>query len=208
MTTVGRSPGACGSRSRPRIDGGLLLTTDGRDDALVATTDPLRPLVDAAREGDDVAVRELVRRTQPVVWRLCEALGSRGEEDDLVQETYLRALRGLDGYRGDAPFQPWLLSIARRVCADHVRRRVRQRRLIDRISHATVVADPPELDGLAELLDVLSDDRREAFVLTQIVGLSYDDAAVVADCPIGTIRSRVARARADLVTALRASEAS
>lgn len=173
----------------------------------VSTTDPLRPLLDAAREGDDVAVRELVRRTQPVVWRLCEALGSPGEEDDLVQETYLRALRALDAYRGDAPVQPWLLSIARRVCADHVRRRVRQRRLVERISRSTSVTDPPAVEGLAELLDVLSDDRREAFVLTQVVGLSYEDAAVVVDCPIGTIRSRVARARVDLIAALHASEA-
>jgi RNA polymerase sigma-70 factor, ECF subfamily len=173
--------------------------------------DSLRPLLDAAREGDDVAVRELVRQTQPVVWRLCEALGSPGVADDLVQETYLRALRALDSYRGDAPVQPWLLSIARRVCADDVRRRIRQRKLIDRISRYTLPGsltnEPPALDGVTDLLTVLSDERREAFVLTQIVGLSYEDAAVAADCPIGTIRSRVARARADLIAALRTSEA-
>jgi RNA polymerase sigma-70 factor (ECF subfamily) len=171
------------------------------------TDDPLRPLLDAAREGNDVAVRELVRRTQPVIWRMCAALGSDGEEDDLVQETFLRALRSLEGYRGDAPVQPWLLSIARRVCADHVRRRVRQRRLLDRITTSTVASPAPAPEGLDELIDVLSDDRREAFVLTQVVGLSYEDAAVVIGCPIGTIRSRVARARADLLVAFRASEA-
>ena len=63
----------------------------------------LRAYVDAAREGDDVAVRELVRRTQPAIWRVCSVLGSPGEEDDLVQETYLRAFRSLSTYRGDAP---------------------------------------------------------------------------------------------------------
>jgi RNA polymerase sigma-70 factor (ECF subfamily) len=171
------------------------------------SADALRPFLDAAREGDDVAVRELVRRTQPAVWRMCAALGSPGEEDDLVQETYMRALRALDTYRGEAPVQPWLLSIARRVCADHVRRRVRQRRLVDRLSMTTLPNEPPALDGLIDLLDVLSDDRREAFVLTQVVGLSYEDAAAAAECPIGTIRSRVARARADLLAALHASEA-
>jgi RNA polymerase sigma-70 factor, ECF subfamily len=139
-------------------------------------SDALRPLLEAAREGDDVAVRELVRRTQPAVWRLCAALGSPGEEDD-------------------------------RVCADHVRRRVRQRRLVDRISRAAAASEPPSLDGLTDLLAGLSDERREAFVLTQVVGLSYDDAAAVAGCPIGTIRSRVARARADLLVALRAADA-
>ncbi|MBI5088235.1 MAG: sigma-70 family RNA polymerase sigma factor [Actinobacteria bacterium] len=169
--------------------------------------DPLLQLLDAAREGDDVAMRELVRQTQPAVWRLCAALGSAGEEDDLVQETYLRALRGLAAFRGDSPVQPWLLSIARRVCADHVRRRVRQRRLIDRIGHATVATEAPLPDGSEQLLAALSDDRREAFVLTQVVGLSYEDAALVAGCPVGTIRSRVARARSDLLAALQASDA-
>jgi RNA polymerase sigma-70 factor (ECF subfamily) len=169
--------------------------------------DELLPLLEAAREGDDVAVRELVRRTQPVVWRLCTSLGSPGEEDDLVQETYLRALRALPAYRGDAPVQPWLLSIARRVCADHVRKRVRQRRLLDRLTVLAATDRAPSLDGIDGLLDALSDDRREAFVLTQVVGLSYEDAAQVVGCPVGTIRSRVARARGDLIAAVRSSEA-
>lgn len=174
---------------------------------MTAEPDRLRPLLEAAREGDDVAVRELVRRTQPVVWRMCAALGSPGEEDDLVQETYLRALRALPAYRGDAPVQPWLLSIARRVCADHVRKRVRQRRLLDRLSVLSSSDRAPVLEGVEQLLDVLSDERREAFVLTQVVGLSYEDAATVAGCPVGTIRSRVARARGDLIAAVRATDA-
>ena len=176
----------------------------------VAATDDLRPLLEAAREGDDHAVRELVRRTQPVVWRLCTALGSPGEEDDLVQETYLRALRSLPSYRGDAPVQAWLLSIGRHVCADHVRKRTRQRRLVDRITRSRV-AEPPMVSGhedaVHQFVDALSPERREAFVLTQIVGLSYDEAADVVGCPIGTIRSRVARARIDLLDALRDAEA-
>lgn len=175
------------------------------------STDPLRSLIDAAREGDDVAVRELVRETQPIVWRLCTALGSPGEEDDLVQETYLRALSSLDRYRADSPVLPWLLSIARHVCADHVRKRVRQRRLVDRLSRfATDAGAAPSAanrTSLAELVDALDPDRRDAFVLTQVTGLSYEEAAESLGCPIGTIRSRVARARADLVDAVRLAEA-
>ena len=169
----------------------------------------MRALVDAAREGDDVAVRELVRRTQPAIWRLCSVLGSPGEEDDLVQDTYLRAFRSLPTYRGEAPITAWLMSIARRVCADHVRSKVRQRRL------AGVLATEVEDQWVAEpgnstlaLLEMIDPDRRDAFVLTQIAGLSYDEAAVVLDCPVGTIRSRVARARADLLVEVRAAEAS
>lgn len=173
--------------------------------------DELRPLLEAAREGDDHAVRELVRRTQPAVWRMCTALGSAGEEDDLVQETYLRAFRSLGAYRGDAPVQAWVLSIARHVCADHVRRRERQRRLVDRITRvqgpASDTQEMPSADALDQFVRALVPERQEAFVLTQVVGLSYEEAADVIGCPIGTIRSRVARARADLLEALRAAEA-
>jgi RNA polymerase sigma-70 factor (ECF subfamily) len=172
------------------------------------TDDQLRQFVDAAREGDNVAIRELVLRTQSTIWRLCNMLGSPGEEDDLVQETYLRAFRSLSNYRGDAPIMAWLLTIARRVCADHVRSRVRQRRLAGVL--AQDVDDqwvPAPGNPTLDLLDRIDPDRREAFVLTQVAGLSYDEAAVVLDCPIGTIRSRVARARVDLVTEVRAAEA-
>ena len=168
----------------------------------------LRAYVDAAREGDDVAVRELVRRTQPALWRVCGVLGSPGEEEDLVQETYLRAFRSLPTYRGDAPITAWLLSIARRVCADHVRGRVRQRRLLSTLTE-TVEDQWAQAPGNPTwgLLGAIDPDRREAFVLTQVAGLSYDEAAVVLDCPVGTIRSRVSRARAELADQVLAAEA-
>jgi RNA polymerase sigma-70 factor (ECF subfamily) len=168
--------------------------------------DHLHALLDAAREGDDRAVGEFVRLTQPDVWRLCVAIGSRDDAEDLVQESYLRALGALDRYRGEAPVRIWLLSIARRTCADHVRRRQRERRLWSRLTAAATRDTPPATDHTDVLLDTLDLDRREAFVLTQVMGLSYDDAAAVIGCPIGTIRSRVARARADLQAAQRRSD--
>ena len=173
----------------------------------MAESDPLRALLEAAREGDDRAVRELVSRTQPIVWRVCSVLGSPGEEEDLVQETYLRALRSFDSYRGDAPVRSWLLSIARHVCADHVRKRLRQRRLVDRITRNTFGDLPPDAESVDHLLSGLLPDQREAFELTQVVGLSYEEAADVMQCPIGTVRSRVARARVALLDAVRAADA-
>ena len=173
----------------------------------VSERDPLRMLLEAAREGDDHAVRELVASTQPLVWRLCSVLGSPGEEEDLVQETYLRAFRSLDSYRGDAPVRSWLLSIGRHVCADHVRRRMRQRRLVERITRTTATDVAPDHESVAQLLLGLLPEQREAFELTQLVGLSYEDAAEVMQCPIGTVRSRVARARAALLDAVQATQA-
>ncbi|MET0146860.1 MAG: sigma-70 family RNA polymerase sigma factor [Ilumatobacteraceae bacterium] len=171
------------------------------------SVDPLRAYVEAALEGDDAAIGELVRLTQPAVWRVCGALGSPGEVEDLVQETYLRALTSLPRYRGEAPVRVWLLSIARRVCADHVRRRQRRRRLGERLARHAVAAEVPSPQIVDDLLIGLDPDRREAFVLTQVAGLSYEEAAAVVGCPIGTIRSRVARARADLLDVVARADA-
>lgn len=172
----------------------------------MASPDPLRRVIDAAAEGDDVAVARLVRETQPAVWRLCHNLGS-GDTEDLVQETYLRALKALGSYRGEAPVQAWMLAIARRVCADQVRKRTRQRRLLGRLtSYAEAPLAPPADGSLESLVRLLPEERREAFVLTQLVGLTYDEAAAVLGCAVGTIRSRVARARAELVELVRRAE--
>ena len=95
------------------------------------------------------------------------------------------------------------------MCADAVRTRRRRRFSLVRddadleslaaVADADTVAEGATVNDLLARLDV---DRREAFVLTQLLGLSYAEAADVAGCPVGTIRSRVARARADLVDAL------
>lgn len=175
----------------------------------MAAHDPLHELVNAAREGDDRSVEQLVRLTQPAIWRLCSSLGSAGEVEDLVNETYMRALRSLGTYRGEASVRSWLLSIARNVCADHVRSRVRDRRLLERLQtqHRSSAASANGEGHTAALLDALHPDRREAFVLTQLLGLSYDEAAVVLEVPIGTVRSRVARARVDLRASVTIAEA-
>ncbi len=171
--------------------------------------DELARVAAAAVEGDPLAAATLVRATQSDVWRLCAALGDRDSADDLTQETYARAFASLHRFEGRSSLRTWLLSIARRVCADAVRSR-RRRRL-------TLVRDDADLEALSpadtadrvgegaavtDLLGRLDPERREAFALTQLLGLSYADAAEVAGCPVGTIRSRVARARADLVEAL------
>jgi RNA polymerase sigma-70 factor (ECF subfamily) len=159
-----------------------------------------------AAAGDPLAAAALVRATQTDVWRLCAALGDRDSADDLTQETYLRAFGSLHRFEGRSSLRTWLLAIARRVCADALRARRRRPSLV-RLDPADVeVGDGADRIGesaaVGDLLARLDADRREAFVLTQVVGLSYAEAAEVSGCPVGTIRSRVARARADLVAAL------
>jgi RNA polymerase sigma-70 factor (ECF subfamily) len=164
----------------------------------MSSGDPLRHLVEAAQAGDDVALGELIRQTQTEVRRLCRALTSEHEADDAAQETYLRALGAISRFRGEAPVRTWLLSIARRVCADHVRTAQRRRRRDDRLRAQTVGSAEPGPAFVDDLLSATDPDRREAFVLTQVIGLPYEEAAAIVGCPVGTIRSRVARARIDL----------
>lgn len=167
--------------------------------------DELTRLALEARDGDELALAGFVRRTQADVWRLAAHLVGPGVADDLTQEVYLRAVPALARYRGDAPARLWLLAIARRVCADEVRRRVRRRRLVavePLGDHDPAGAgDAGAAVDVAALIEALAEDRRTAFVLTQVLGLSYEEAARVCGVPVGTIRSRVARARADLLAA-------
>lgn len=166
----------------------------------------------AARAGDAAAPAAFVRSTQAEVWRFCAALVDPGAADDLTQETYLRAFKALPAFEGRSGIRTWLLGIARRTCADHLRTVVRRRRLDTRLA-AEAWTDVPQPDpaqrlATADLLRRLSAERRTAFVLTQVLGLSYAEAADVEDVPVGTIRSRVARAREELVEAVTRARAS
>ncbi len=161
-----------------------------------------------AAAGDRVALQRLVRATQAQVWRFCAHLGDAGNADDLTQEVYLRAIKALPRFRGDSSARTWLLAIARRTVADHIRTQRRRRATTAKTmattttSASSVAAHPDEQVVLRTVIGQLPEDRRAAFVLTQVLGLSYAEAAEVCRCPIGTIRSRVARARAELVAAI------
>lgn len=165
--------------------------------------DHLTRLLLAAQRGDVAALDRFVAETQGEVWNLCRYLGDARDADDLAQETYERAIKSLPRYRAEGAARGWLLTIARRVCSDHVRRAQRRRRkdqavLDEAHVHGAYTSDTTVGVDLDELLSRLDNDRRTAFVLTQVLGMYYDEAADVIGCPVGTVRSRVSRARADL----------
>jgi RNA polymerase sigma-70 factor (ECF subfamily) len=164
----------------------------------------LTELAVRAAGGDQAAESAFVSRTIDDVWRYCRALVGPAQADDATQATYLRALRSLHGFRAESSARTWVIGVARHTCLDLRRSLARQARLHDRVQAqpspeaAELHADrvPVELD---ELLAALSTERREAFVLTQLLGFGYEAAADLLGVPIGTIRSRVARARIDLL---------
>ncbi|MFE7766706.1 sigma-70 family RNA polymerase sigma factor [Streptomyces sp. NPDC057438] len=169
----------------------------------------------AARGGDPEAVERFVgalhRDVQRFVAHLC---ADPQAVDDLAQDTFLRALGSLHRFEGRCSARTWLLSIARRAVTDSFRSAAARPRMSDVPDWRLAVerAQPRGLPGfddgvaLTDLLGALPEERREAFVLTQMLGLSYEDAAELAGCPVGTVRSRVARARATLVRLLAAAE--
>jgi RNA polymerase sigma-70 factor (ECF subfamily) len=172
--------------------------------------DELTRLTSAAVAGDTDALCELVRSTQGDVWRFIAHLAGVQAADDLTQETYLRALRSLPTFGHRAPVRVWLLAIARHVVATHFDQAAREQRRRQRLAAQPaypVGGDPGQALALGELVDSLSREHRDAFVLTQVLGLSYADAATVCRCPIGTIRSRVARARDRLILGYAADSA-
>ena len=149
------------------------------------SVDELTRLFLAARDGDRSALLQAIRASQADVWRLASHLVGRDDADDVTQDAFVRAWRALPAYRGDAAARTWLLAIARRACADHVRSQVRRRRLAglagmrDRGTPSrALAADPAGATTVQALVDALPDDRR----------------------------SRVARAREQLAAALRASD--
>jgi RNA polymerase sigma-70 factor (ECF subfamily) len=165
----------------------------------------------AAGRGDQRALEEWVRATQADVWRFVAHLADVRSADDLTQETYLRAFGSLRRFAGRSSSRAWLLSIARRAAVDQVRSAAARPRIADSDWEAALERRRPGhrasgFEGVVELrmlLDGLDEDRREVLVLTQVLGLSYAEAAQVCGCPVGTIRSRVARAREDLLDATR-----
>ncbi|MFD8143682.1 sigma-70 family RNA polymerase sigma factor [Streptomyces sp. NPDC059708] len=166
-----------------------------------------------ARDGDPAKADRFVRALHRDVWRYVAYLSADPQAaDDLTQEVFLRAIVALPRFEGRSSARTWLLSIARRTVVDSLRHAAARPRLSDRQDWQTAAerAQPRGVPGfedgvaLAELLALIPAERREAFVLTQLLGLGYAEAAAAAGCPIGTVRSRVARARADLVALLTA----
>jgi RNA polymerase sigma-70 factor (ECF subfamily) len=170
---------------------------------IVAGVNALTRLAHTARGGDDAALEAFIDGAYEPVWRLCASLVDNESAEDLAQETFIRAVRALPQFRGDASARTWLLAITRNTCMDELRSRSRRRRR-DMVLQAgyecvDLAPDASQEITVADLISRLQPERRAAFVLTQLLGLTYQEAAQVCECPVGTIRSRVARARADLL---------
>jgi len=177
-------------------------------------------LIARCRAGEQAACEQLVAEHQAMVFQLgCHLLGSRDEAYDLSQEVFLRVFRTLDRFRSDASLKTWIYRIAINQASNRRRFWSRRHRLgqVSLDAHVEVHGEPTEATDassphrilaskelaarLAVALDALPFDQRTVIILREVEGLSYDEIAEALDIAVGTVKSRLTRAR----QALRAS---
>lgn len=169
---------------------------------------PLAELLEQARRGDPRAFEALIRPHVAAVRRFtCGFTRRREDADDLAQETLLKAFRSLHTFEGRSALSTWLFTIARSVCSDFHRSRAykEQRAEVEMAVELTDLRHPGVLKDEKERAEVLwralrrlEPEFRVPLVLFEIEGMAYEDIARVEGVPVGTVRSRLSRARARL----------
>ena len=163
-----------------------------------------RALVEALLTGDPEAPRLLIERFQGIVYALCHRMmAHRHDAEDVAQETFLRALRGMAGFDPDRPIRPWLLGIAANRCRTALSKRARRPVLTDSSEDCedlrAGVADPDDLAReLERALQQLRPEYRAVFTLFHEQNLAYEDIALSLGRPVGTVKTWLHRARAEL----------
>ena len=170
---------------------------------------PYRPYMDdaqlvaLAREGEESAIDELFSRVWPLVWHWAYGVtGERMLADHVAQDAILRAFGALDRFDPARPFRPWLKRITVNVAIDELRRERRQERTRAWMAELRVVApfeaDPQLLDTLVRAVRELPERQRTVVVLHYWLDTGVEEIAAILEIPIGTVLSRLSRARATL----------
>jgi RNA polymerase sigma factor (sigma-70 family) len=167
-------------------------------------------LVEALRSGDPQAPRLLIERFQGMVFGLCfRMMNHQQDAEDVVQETFVRALRSMARFDSNRPIRPWLLEIAANRCRTALARRSRRPMLAsadsveDRADSRPQVGDPDDLAAeLERALSSLRPEYRLVFVLFHEQNLMYDEIAQAVSRPVGTVKTWLHRARAQMAEIL------
>ena len=171
-------------------------------------------LIAAARRGSESAFEELVRLYEKRVYHLALRM-SGGQEDalEIAQEAFLAAWRGLRFFRGESSFSTWIYRLTTNAAIDFLRRRQRQEGgeavSLDDEDTFLEVPDPApsphrqaerlELrEAVAQGLQALSPEHRQVLLLRELQGLTYEEIAAALELDLGTVKSRIARAREKL----------
>lgn len=168
-------------------------------------------LVAACREGRREAFDEIVRRHHDRLHRLAVTLAGRDVAPDLVQDTFLAAVKALPRFRGESALSTWLISILRNHYLLHLRGR--RKRMAPLEAEAERLAAPaadepgPTVGEVLERVKELPEELRTALILFYVEGLKYTEIAQAMECPVGTVRSRLFEARERLKKRFERTEA-
>lgn len=175
-----------------------------------------RELVDFARKGDQGAFSELVRRHHNRIFQMvCALVANREDADDLTQEVFLKAYRSFHRFQGQSQFYTWIYRIGVNCCLDWIKVQKRQRNVgkvkewWDQCEESQALFGQPERpdmqvarrefhETLEEALALLMPEYRTALVMRELNGLSYEEIASSLGCSVGTVKSRLFRARSQL----------
>jgi RNA polymerase sigma-70 factor (ECF subfamily) len=171
-------------------------------------------LVRRSVSGDLSAFEQLVERHRQVVARVAARIVGADDAEDVSQDAFLRAFHRLGDFRGDAPFRSWLLRITHNAALDHLARRRAEPvdpETLD--SSAVSSARPPaeslelreRIERIERKLRGLSPQHRVVLMLRDAEGLSYEEIADITDTPLGSVKGRLHRARAEFIAMLRAN---
>jgi RNA polymerase sigma-70 factor, ECF subfamily len=171
-------------------------------------------LVARTLDGELSAFEQLVQRHRGVVFRVAARIVGPDDAEDVSQDAFLRAYHRLDRFAGAAPFRSWLLRIAQNAALDTLARKQRQPVQAPPDPDASPDDDPrrqpaselerrERLQRLELKLRLLRPDYRSLLVLRDLEELPYEDIAVVLEVPLGTVKGRLHRARAELIEVLR-----
>jgi RNA polymerase sigma-70 factor (ECF subfamily) len=170
-----------------------------------------------AAAGHAAAWDDLVERYGNRLFNLAyQFAGDGAEADDLTQEMFVKLYESLGRYRGDVPLAAWALALSRNLCIDHYRRNRRERRstvLSEEVLAQQPASEDPHADAQRRLrlrsvyraLDEMSEEMAMVVLLRDLQGLSYEETAAALELPLGTVKSRLNRARSELVERVRAA---
>jgi RNA polymerase sigma-70 factor, ECF subfamily len=173
--------------------------TGGPVDASGQVSDAI--LVEAARDGDLEAFEAIVRRHQATIYQVAQRLlDSPADAQDVTQDTFVRAWRGLAGFRGDSAVSTWLYRIVTRRCLDVLATRRPTQELAEDVE--TIADEPPDrvelrerLRAVTRAIATLPAEQRVALTLREFEGLSYQEVADILGVGVPAVKGRIHRAR-------------
>lgn len=173
-----------------------------------------KELIEKSLSGDYIAFEELVHRYENKVYTVAyRFMGNHADACDLAQEAFIKMYQALPKFRGDSSFMTWIYHITANVCRDELRRRQKKQTLSldddsdDNVApKLTIASDEPGPEEIIEsielsaqvqqCLNMMSEDYRLVLIMREIQGLSYDEIAETMNISLGTVKSRLSRARA------------